>query len=385
MNGYEFETVCAEYLRAHGFRKVQVTKASRDQGADIIARRQKEKYAFQCKYYATPVGNKAVQEVYAAATFYGCDRAVVMTNSTFTSGAKELAESLGVELMPGIEPLRRRFGALDGLMILPVLFLAALLALAAFQPEIPKLPGFLRGDRLAGFGGAFFAAIVLVLAGGLLFFFRLSFWGLLLCTAGACTARLADIPEKWQIGLIAIGVFCAFLNLIRTIAGIPAKLRTRRARRDEAELSEEARDAEACDAESEEPGQDVTEPGEAVDGDMTTGETDDAPAGESDAEDETGDENVDETGEAEDAGENVEDQGKNEAGGTESSGDGITAEVSETFSEGTDKIHRRAVIYELIGIAEKSLLNTDKPDEQERILAVLDDAYKLIQEEYRRR
>ena len=129
----------------------------------------------------------------------------------------------------------------------------------------------------------------------------------------------------------------------------------------------------------------MTEPGEAVDGDMTTGETDDAPAGESDAEDETGDENVDETGEAEDAGENVEDQGKNEAGGTESSGDGITAEVSETFSEGTDKIHRRAVIYELIGIAEKSLLNTDKPDEQERILAVLDDAYKLIQEEYRRR
>lgn len=362
MNGYEFETVCAEYLRAHGFRKVQVTKASRDQGADIIARRKKEKYAFQCKYYATPVGNKAVQEVYAAATFYGCDRAVVMTNSTFTSGAKELAESLSVELMPGIEPLRRRFGALDGLMILPVLFLAALLALAAFQPEIPKLPGFLRGDRLAGYGGAFFAAIVLVLAGGLLFFFRLSFWGLLLCTAGACTARLADIPEKWQIGLIAIGVFCAFLNLIRTIAGIPAKLRARRARRDEAELSEEARDAEACDAESEELGQDVTEPGEAVDGDMTTGETDDAPAGE-----------------------DVEDQGKNEAGGTEPSGDGITAEVSETFSEGTDKIHRRAVIYELIGIAEKSLLNTDKPDEQERILAVLDDAYKLIQEEYRRR
>ena len=104
MDGYEFENVCAEYLRAHGFRKVLVTQASRDQGADIIAQRKKEKYAFQCKYYSTPVGNKAVQEVYAAAAFYGCDCAAVMTNNTFTKGARELAESLGVELMPGIEP-----------------------------------------------------------------------------------------------------------------------------------------------------------------------------------------------------------------------------------------------------------------------------------------
>lgn len=104
MNGYEYEEACARYLRKKGFKDVQVTQASRDQGADILARRKKEKYAVQCKYYAKPVGNKAVQEVYAAKTFYGCDRALVMSNATFTKGAKELAESLDVELMPGIEP-----------------------------------------------------------------------------------------------------------------------------------------------------------------------------------------------------------------------------------------------------------------------------------------
>ena len=143
MNGYEYELACAEYLRKKGFRDVSVTQASRDQGADIIAFRKKEKCAVQCKYYQSPVGNKAVQEVYAAATYYGCDRAIVMTNSTFTKGAIELAESLQVELMPGVDFTKRRFGLVDVLLLLVILLLFGTECVIALQPDLPEQLSFL--------------------------------------------------------------------------------------------------------------------------------------------------------------------------------------------------------------------------------------------------
>lgn len=143
MNGYEYELACAEYLRKKGFRDVSVTQASRDQGADIIAFRKKEKCAVQCKYYQSPVGNKAVQEVYAAATYYGCDRAIVMTNSTFTKGAIELAESLQVELMPGVDFTKRRFGPADVLLLLVILLLFGTECVIALQPNLPEQLSFL--------------------------------------------------------------------------------------------------------------------------------------------------------------------------------------------------------------------------------------------------
>ena len=143
MNGYEYELACAEYLRKKGFRDVSVTQASRDQGADIIAFRKKEKCAVQCKYYQSPVGNKAVQEVYAATTYYGCDRAIVMTNSTFTKGAIELAESLQVELMPGVDFTKRRFGPVDVLLLLVILLLFGMECVISLQPDLPEQLSFL--------------------------------------------------------------------------------------------------------------------------------------------------------------------------------------------------------------------------------------------------
>ena len=97
-DGYDFEYTCAEVLIRRGFHSVKVTKSSGDQGADIIACKGMKKYAVQCKLYSRPVGNKAVQEAYAGMGYYKCSHAAVMTNSTFTKGAVDLAESLNVEL-----------------------------------------------------------------------------------------------------------------------------------------------------------------------------------------------------------------------------------------------------------------------------------------------
>lgn len=124
MTGREFEEYCAGFLKKRGFRKVRITKASGDQGVDILARRHGRTYAIQCKLYQKPVGNSAIQEAYAGMQYYNCDRGLVMTNSTFTKGARELAESTGIELWEEI-PLKR--GA-AGRVFLAILIIAAIAA-----------------------------------------------------------------------------------------------------------------------------------------------------------------------------------------------------------------------------------------------------------------
>ena len=98
MDGHQFEYFCADVLQRNGFSNVTVTPGSGDQGVDIIATKDAIKYAIQCKNYSSPLGNTAVQEVYAGRAFYNCHVGVVMTNSTFTDGAVSLAEATGVLL-----------------------------------------------------------------------------------------------------------------------------------------------------------------------------------------------------------------------------------------------------------------------------------------------
>lgn len=97
MSGYEFEHHCALLLRESGF-EVTVTQASGDQGVDIVAKKNGDVMAVQCKRQESPVGNKAVQEVSSGRRHYGAHYAVVVTNSTFTQAAKELARTNDVFL-----------------------------------------------------------------------------------------------------------------------------------------------------------------------------------------------------------------------------------------------------------------------------------------------
>ena len=103
LSGYEYERFCANYIKKIGFYNIEVTKSSGDQGVDIVASKGGHRYAIQCKYYSSPVGNKAVQEVVAGAAFYNCDKKMVITNSSFTSSAIDLAASNGVELLPFVK------------------------------------------------------------------------------------------------------------------------------------------------------------------------------------------------------------------------------------------------------------------------------------------
>ena len=106
MDGWEFEKYIAELLSRDGYDHVEVTRGSRDQGVDVLAQRDGVSYAVQCKHYTAKIPNKAVQEAYAGAEFYGCDVPVVLTNSYFSPSALELGDEIGVELWDREELLK---------------------------------------------------------------------------------------------------------------------------------------------------------------------------------------------------------------------------------------------------------------------------------------
>lgn len=111
MEGHEFERFCAQLLRENGYERVTVTKESGDQGIDIIAYKDGVKFGFQCKCYATDIGNKAVQEAYSGKAYYNCHVGVVLTNRYFTRSAVELAQKNGILLWDRSKLLKLMQGA----------------------------------------------------------------------------------------------------------------------------------------------------------------------------------------------------------------------------------------------------------------------------------
>lgn len=100
MTGEDYERYVAKRLLALGYKQIRMTKASGDHGADIIAVDPNGiSCAIQCKYYSSSVGNKAVQEALSGSAYYGCQRAIVITNNDFTRQAIEDADRIGVELI----------------------------------------------------------------------------------------------------------------------------------------------------------------------------------------------------------------------------------------------------------------------------------------------
>lgn len=97
-DGIGFEHACLASLISAGWQG-SMTKASGDQGVDIIVRKCELSVAIQCKNQSIPVGNGAVQEVHAGKSYYETDFAVVVSASGFTPSAVRLAQKLGVHLV----------------------------------------------------------------------------------------------------------------------------------------------------------------------------------------------------------------------------------------------------------------------------------------------
>lgn len=100
MTGEEFEEYVAELLRCQGY-KTRMTPRSGDYGVDIIASKDGIKTAVQIKRYSKKLDQKPIREAVTgmAVRQYGCTKAMVVTNSTFTKAAEFLAKESGCELV----------------------------------------------------------------------------------------------------------------------------------------------------------------------------------------------------------------------------------------------------------------------------------------------
>ena len=94
----KYEQHCADILSHLGW-NVRVTQASRDHGADVVAEKYGHRLVLQCKRYAQPVGNKAVQEVHSALHLYDGTIGCVIAPAGFTAQAKREANGLRVQLL----------------------------------------------------------------------------------------------------------------------------------------------------------------------------------------------------------------------------------------------------------------------------------------------
>jgi restriction system protein len=69
-----------------------------DRAADLILVGDRGRIAVKAKRLQDPVPERAVQAAVAAKAVYGCEHALVVTNSTFTPGARRLARANHVGL-----------------------------------------------------------------------------------------------------------------------------------------------------------------------------------------------------------------------------------------------------------------------------------------------
>jgi restriction system protein len=100
MTGLEFEKYVAHLLRTQGYKNVRLTEKY-DLGVDIIATRDGVTWGIQVKRYSGLVRADAVRQAVTALKHYGCDRPMVITNSSFSKTAIKLARSNKCVLVDG--------------------------------------------------------------------------------------------------------------------------------------------------------------------------------------------------------------------------------------------------------------------------------------------
>jgi len=97
MSGKTFEKYLEVLFEKLGYR-VERTRYIGDYGADLVTAKDRVKTVIQAKRYKGKAGVKAIQEAVAAKGYYGCQKAMVVTNSFYTQQAIELARRNQVEL-----------------------------------------------------------------------------------------------------------------------------------------------------------------------------------------------------------------------------------------------------------------------------------------------
>lgn len=90
--------------------KVTVSPLSNDWGIDVIAIKGKEKIGIQAKMYGDSnrnVNRRVIMELYGAAAYQDCTKAVLATDGNLLSDARQVASKLGIEIFYTSHPAVR--------------------------------------------------------------------------------------------------------------------------------------------------------------------------------------------------------------------------------------------------------------------------------------
>lgn len=98
--GQQFELYLVNLFKESGYKTKHNGKTG-DQGADLILKKDDYVYAVQAKFYTGKLSNTPIQEIVGAMKYYNANQGVVITNSYFTTGAKNLAQANNVILIDG--------------------------------------------------------------------------------------------------------------------------------------------------------------------------------------------------------------------------------------------------------------------------------------------
>jgi restriction system protein len=99
----EFEHACANVLRQVGYTSVRVTRATGDGGIDLVAMKEGNRYAGQCKRYKGTVDIAAIRDLagviaLSKGTYAG---GIFLTTGTFSPSTRTLAERANITLIDG--------------------------------------------------------------------------------------------------------------------------------------------------------------------------------------------------------------------------------------------------------------------------------------------
>ncbi len=98
LSGVDFETQLAELYRRQGY-EVQLTKASGDDGVDLVLRRSGRTGIVQCKQWAQAAGTPILRELLGSLVAYRADYAVLACTGGFTRPAVDFARSHSIQLL----------------------------------------------------------------------------------------------------------------------------------------------------------------------------------------------------------------------------------------------------------------------------------------------
>ncbi|KKT19257.1 MAG: Restriction endonuclease [Parcubacteria group bacterium GW2011_GWB1_43_8] len=99
MNPFHFEKFIGELFNDLGY-QIEVTKSTGDFGADVLLVKDNIKTAVQVKRYGKEnlVGVNEINQIIGGREYYRCDKAIIVTTSSFTKAAKKIADQTLVEL-----------------------------------------------------------------------------------------------------------------------------------------------------------------------------------------------------------------------------------------------------------------------------------------------